>query len=71
MISNLLPKLNLKLKKKIRVIRKRNPLLEIYLVMILMKVNKSKCLNQMHRIMFKCQKNKIYLKFKKNKEEKL
>jgi hypothetical protein len=71
MISNLLPKLNLKLKKKLRVIRKRNPLLEIYLVMILMKVNKSKCLNQMHRIMFKCLKNKIYLKFKKNKEEKL
>jgi cell division protein ZapA (FtsZ GTPase activity inhibitor) len=71
MISSLLPKLSLKLKKKLRGIRKRNPLLEIYLVMILMKVNKSKCLNQMHRIMFKCQKNKIYLKFKKNKEEKL
>jgi hypothetical protein len=71
MISNLPPKLSLKLKKKLRGIRKRNPLLEIYLVMILMKVNKSKCLNQMHRIMFKCQKNKIYLKFKKNKEEKL
>jgi len=71
MISSLLPKLSLKLKKKLRGIRKRNPLLEIYLVMILMKVNKSKCLNQIHRIMFKCQKNKIYLKFKKNKEEKL